>query len=45
VDHFAQPLVVTVNMDASVDATLQFCGVRIAYIDIADDTIFENGFD
>jgi hypothetical protein len=45
VDHYVQPLVVTVNMDASVDSSLQFCGVRIAYIDIADDTIFKNGFD
>lgn len=44
VDHFVRPFVVTVNMDASVDSTLQFCGVRIAYIDIADDTIFKNGF-
>lgn len=45
VDHYAEPFVVTVNLDASVDATLQLCAVRIAYIDIADDTIFKNGFD
>jgi hypothetical protein len=45
VDDFVEPFVVTVNMDASVDSSLQFCGVRIAYIDIADDTIFKNGFD
>lgn len=45
VDHFVEPFVVTVNMDGSVDSTLQFCGVRIAYIDVADDTIFKNGFD
>lgn len=45
VDPYVEPVVVTVNMDASTDSTLQFCGVRIAYIDIADDTIFKNGFD
>jgi len=45
VDHYQEPLVVTVNMDASVDASLQLCGVRIAYYDVEDDTIFRNGFD
>jgi len=42
VDPYLEPVVVTVNMDASVDASLQFCGVRIAY---SDDTIFSDGFD
>lgn len=45
IDHFAEPSVVTVNLNASTDASLQFCGVRIAYYDIGDDTIFKNGFD
>lgn len=45
VDHFTAPAVVTVNMNAPTDASLQFCGVRIAYYDVGDDTIFRNGFD
>ncbi len=45
VDHFVEPVVVTVNLDSSSDPTLQFCGVRLAYYDIGDDTIFRNGFD
>ncbi len=45
VDQYVAPTVVTVNLNSSTDTSLQFCGIRVAYYDIADDTIFKSGFD
>ena len=45
VDTFAAPINIVANLGTQNDSSLQFCGIRVAYIPAITDRIFADGFD
>lgn len=45
VDTISAPVNIVANLGTQNDSSLQFCGVRIAYVPVITDRIFADGFD